>query len=209
MMPTFARHRRNGLRRALKHLAAGIAASIGLAAALLSLAAWMGERKAQRFVEVRVVPVPYARDGAALRLGKSLYESHGCAECHGADGRGRVVADEPDGLFVRAPSITAHSGSAVAGYTEADWVRAIRHGVDRHGRALLMMPSEAYNRLDDADFAALVAHVRSLPAAPGETASIRLPFIARALYGMGAKQDAAAKIDHRLPPTPTRTAVPR
>lgn len=208
-MPTFAPHRRNGLRRALKYLAAGLAASIGLVAAALSLAVWMGERKAQRFVEVRVVPVPYTRDAAALRLGKSLYESRGCAECHGADGRGRVVTDEPGGLFVRAPNITPHAGGAVAGYTEADWVRAIRHGVDRHGRALLMMPSETYNRLDDADFAALVAHLRGLPAAEGEKASIRLPLLAKALYGVGATQDAAAKIDHRLPPTPPRAAVTR
>jgi mono/diheme cytochrome c family protein len=189
------------LRTGLKYLAAGAAASIGLGAAAFSLAVWMGEQKAQRFVQVRVVPVPYVRDAQALRLGKYLFESRGCGGCHGMQGRGLVMIDAPDGMLVRAPNITPHPASAVAGYTEGDWVRAIRHGVDRKGRALLVMPSQEYNRLNDGDFAALVAYVRSLPAAEGETALVRLPLLARALYGAGALQDAAGRIDHRLPPS--------
>lgn len=194
------------MRKPLKYLGAGLAASAGVAAGAFALAVWMGELKAQRFVEVRVVPVPYARDAAALRLGKALYEARGCAACHGADGRGRVVTDEPGGLYVRAPNITPHPASSVAGYSEADWVRAIRHGVDRAGRPLLQMPSEGYNRLNDADFAALVAYVRSLPAAEGETGVVRLPLLTKALYGIGAIDDSAGRIDHRLPPPAQRKA---
>lgn len=205
-MPTFPRSGADGLRKPLEYLVAGLAASIGVGAGAFSLAVWMGERKAQRFVEVRVVPVPYARDAAALELGKGLYESRGCAGCHGADGRGRVVADEPGGRYVRAPNITPHPTSSVAGYTEADWVRAIRHGVDRGGRPLLEMPSEEHSRLNDADFAALVAYTRSLPAAEGETGLVRLPLVTKALYGVGAIDDAAGKIDHRLPPAAGRSA---
>jgi mono/diheme cytochrome c family protein len=63
------------------------------------------------------------------------------------------------------------------------------------------MPSEDYNRLTDADFAALVAYVRSLPPVAGEAAELRLPLIVRALYGVGAVRDAAEKIDHRRPPS--------
>lgn len=194
------------MRKPLKYLGAGLAASIGVAAGAFSLAVWLGELKAQRFVEVRVVPVPYLRDAAALRVGKTLYQSRGCAECHGADGRGRVVIDEPDGHHVRAPNITSHSASAVAGYTEADWVRAIRHGVDRAGRPLLEMPSEIYSRMNDADFAALVAYARSLPAAEGEPGMVRLPLVRKALYGIGAIDDSAGRIDHRLPPAAKRAA---
>jgi cytochrome c553 len=42
--------------------------------------------------------------------------------------------------------------------------------------------------------------VRSLPPVPGTGAEVRLPLPARVLYGFGAIQDAAAKIDHALPP---------
>ena len=95
-----------------------------------------------------------------------------------------------------------------SGYGEGDWVRAIRHGVAPSGRALLVMPSDDYNRMTDPDFAALVAYVRSLPPVPGEPAEIRLPMIVKALYGLDVVKDAAEKIDHRKPPqAPVPVAV--
>ena len=191
--------------KAVKYLVAGIAAIALLGAALFAGAVWMGERKMQRVVEVRVVPVPFTREPAALRQGKYLFESRGCGECHGMDGRGRVMIDSPNGLHVRTPSIAPGPGSAVAGYAESDWVRAVRHGVDPKGRPLLIMPSDDYNRMNDGDFAALVAYARSLPPGAGEPATIRFPAFMKALFATGAIQDSAARIDHRRPPA---AAVP-
>ncbi len=147
-----------------------------------------------------MVPVPYAKDAAAVRHGKYLFESRGCSECHGSDGRGIVFIDNAQGLRVKSPNITRGPGGVVAAYGEGDWVRAIRHGVNPRGHALLIMPSEDYNRMSDEDFAALVAYVRSLPNVAGEGAEVRIPAIMKALYGVGVIKDASEKIDHRLPP---------
>ncbi len=179
-------------------LAASALLALGIAA--FAGAAWLGERKLERKVYVRVVPVPYAAGAAALKLGQYLYESRRCAECHGPDGAGRVIVDEPGGLFVKTPNITRGRGGVVATYTEADWVRTIRHGVSPQSRALVVMPSEDYNRLNDSDFAALVAHVRNLPPLAGEGAAFRLPAAMKALYGLGVIKDASEKIDHGKPP---------
>jgi cytochrome c553 len=179
-----------------------IAAILALAAGLFLAAVWWGERKTVRVVDVKVVPVPFARASPeVLKLGKYLFESRGCGECHGMDGAGKVVIDE-GGMYVRAPDITPAKTSMVANYTEGDWVRAIRHGVDPAGRALLIMPSEDYNRLNDADFAALVAYIRSLPAGRGTLGEVRFPMMVKALYGAGVVKDAADRIDHKLPPSP-------
>ena len=179
-----------------------IAAILALAAGLFLEAVWWGERKTVRVVDVKVVPVPFARASPeVLKLGKYLFESRGCGECHGMDGAGKVVIDE-GGMYVRAPDITPAKTSMVANYTEGDWVRAIRHGVDPAGRALLIMPSEDYNRLNDADFAALVAYIRSLPAGRGTLGEVRFPMMVKALYGAGVVKDAADRIDHKLPPSP-------
>src|SRR5690606_6470451 len=86
-----------------------------------------------------------------------------------------------------------------------DWVRTIRHGVSPQGRALMIMPSEDYNRFSDEDLGALIAYLRSLPAAPGQGAVVKLPLPVRVLYGVGAIQDAAARIDHTRAP---QAAVP-
>jgi len=55
--------------------------------------------------------------------------------------------------------------------------------------------------MTDADFAALVAYVRSLPPVPGTPAEFKLPLVVKALYGADFVKDAAEKIDHRRPPS--------
>jgi mono/diheme cytochrome c family protein len=189
------------LKKALKLAGALLALLAVLGAGAFAGMVWLGERKLARTVDVRVVPVPFAKNSAAVKLGKYLYESRGCGECHGPDGHGLAFINEPGGLYVKAPNITAGPGGVVGGYTEADWVRAVRHGVNPQGHALLAMPSEDYNRLNDGDFAALVAYARSLPPVAGDGAVFRLPLHVKALYGAGLVRDAAERIDHRAPPS--------
>lgn len=196
------------MKKFLKIAAVALAIVAATAAAAFLGAAWLGDRKLARTVDIRVVPVPYAKDAAALKLGKYLYESRGCAACHGADGRGIAFLDTPAGMYVKAPDITRGPGGVVSDYNEGDWVRAIRHGVNPKGHALLVMPSEDYSRMNDADFAALVAYTRSLAPVAGENATIRLPAMVRALYGLGVIRDAAEKIDHRKPPSQAVPAAP-
>jgi cytochrome c553 len=193
------------LKKALQIAGAFVALVVVLCAAAFGTLVWMGERKLARTVDIRVVPVPFAKGAQPAALGRYLYESRGCGECHGPDGHGLPFLEEPGGIYVKAPNITSGPGGVVSGYTEADWVRAIRHGVSPQRRALMVMPSEDYSRLNDTDFAALVAYVRTLPPVAGEAAVLRLPMLVKALYGVGIVKDAAEKIDHRAPPS---TGVP-
>lgn len=168
----------------------------------------LSERKANRVVTIDVSPVAYASGEVAIARGGYLFRSRGCSECHGVDGGGKVVIDDPNGLHVASPNITMGAGSAVSGYGEVDWVRAIRHGIDRDGHPLLIMPGEDYNRLTDEDLAAVVAYVRALPPIAGKPATVRFPLIVQALYAFGVVRDAAEKIDHGLPPSqPVPVAV--
>lgn len=175
----------------------GLAFLVGL---LIITGYILAEKRKGRSVSVEARPFELV-DGDAVRArGKYLFASRGCIDCHGHDGAGRMFLDTPDGLKVRGANLTPGAHSAVTGYRPEDWERAIRHGVAPSGRPLLIMPSEDYNRLTDADLAALVAHIRSLPAVAGEPALIDLPLIPTLAYGFGLLRDAAAKIDHALPP---------
>ncbi|AGW89087.1 cytochrome C [Ralstonia pickettii DTP0602] len=187
--------------RFLRVAALGLAGTAVVVAAVAYAAVWVGERKAARIVPVKVTPVAVREDAAAIAHGKYLYESRGCMECHGAGAGGKQVFDDPSGLSVRAPDLT-QGNPDIAGYRNVDWVRSIRHGVAPSGRPLLIMPSEDYNRLSDEDLGALVGYLRSLPPGMGAPADIRLPWMVRALYGVGVVRDAASKIDHSLPAQP-------
>jgi len=183
----------------LRRMLIGALSVLVLLAVAVAALVWNGERKRARTVELPALSSPALVDSAAAReRGQYLFASRGCADCHGADGAGRMFVDDPSGLRVKGPAI--HSGSSiVAGYSAADWDRIVRHGVKRDGRPALIMPSEDYNRFTDDDLAAVVAYTRSLKAAGGGAAIIELPLPVRALYGAGYMKDAAAKLDHALP----------
>jgi mono/diheme cytochrome c family protein len=190
----------------IKRLAIALGLLLVLAAAAVAFGSMQGERKRQRQVSVTVQPVAWATDAEGLARGNYLYRSRGCTDCHGVDGGGREFVNDGKGMRVSGPNIT--SGGPVAQYTAQDWVRVLRHGVKPNGQPAFIMPSEDYNRFTDADVAALVGYVRTLAPRPGGAAVVELPVLVKALYGLGAIQDAAEKIDHSLPPAqPVAAAV--
>src|SRR5687768_5610811 len=112
-----------------------------LAVALVFLGLQLAERRMARRVEVPVQPVALASDAVGLERGRYLFASRGCAECHGANGAGKVFAEDGKGLLLKGPNITTGAGGATARYRPEDWVRTIRHGVAPDGRPLRIMPS--------------------------------------------------------------------
>jgi len=185
------------MKRWIKWTAAAVGAVVVVVAGAGAAGWQLAERKMARKVEVAVKPVAYTTDAQALARGKYLFESRGCADCHGANGAGRVFVDDGS-LRIAGPNITP--AGVTAAYKPDDWVRTIRHGVKPGGQPTMIMPSEDYNRFTDQDLAALVAHVRSLPSVQGTAPAMKLPPPVRILYGFGAIKDAAEKIDHSLPP---------
>ncbi len=163
--------------------------------------AWFGsEAKKNRVIAVNVAPVAIAIDAEGIARGKYLYESRGCGDCHGRDGAGRIVIDDGSGFLVRAPNISSAVGTVATALGPLDWVRLLRHGVKPNGKPVLIMPSEDYARMTDADLGMLIGYVKTLPPVEGHVPEIRLPMVVRFLYASGAIRDAAEKIDHTLPP---------
>ena len=188
-------------KRWIRALGAGLVGLAALAAGVTGVGLFLAQQKMRRHVDVPVQPVAMRSDGAALERGRYLYASRGCVDCHGANGAGRLFLDDGNGLRIAGPNITTGPGGVVAGYRPEDWVLSIRHGVNPQGRPLMIMPSEDYNRLTDDDLASLIAYLRALPPTAGEGEVVELPLPVRALYGLGYIKDAAARIDHTLPPS--------
>lgn len=100
-----------------------------------------------------------------------------CAGCHAPDD------DEPmtgrDFLGEGAPPIGDFYSPNLTPVHLADWsdgevVRAIREGIHRSGRSLLIMPSQLLRNLSDEDVLAIVAYLRSLKAEGEEMPPNRL-----------------------------------
>lgn len=174
---------------------------VALGASTLVVGTQLGQRKMNRIVSVNVAALTLPTDAASIERGRYLYMSRGCTECHGVDGAGKDVVNDGKGMLVHAPNITPGPGNVVAKYDVTDWVRTLRHGVKPDGRPAIVMPSEDYARLTDADLGAMVAYLRQMPPASGTAAVLELPPLVKTLYAAGVVHDAAEVIDHTLPPS--------
>ena len=107
-----------------------------IVAIAIAATGWLqAERRMERRIDVKVAALALPTEAAAIERGRYLFNSRGCAECHGADGGGRKVIDN-GGLLVVAPHIGTGPGSVTEAYRVEDWVRAIRHGLRTDGRPL-------------------------------------------------------------------------
>ena len=132
-----------------------------------------------------------------------------CVDCHGPNLAGKVLIDDPVlGRFV-APNLTRGRGGVGSTFADAEFVRAIRHGVDPGGRQLLIMPSDDYNHFSDADLGAIVAYVRSIAAIDTALPSNEIRTVGRLLFAVGQLSlQPSAGIDHFAPrPLPPRAGV--
>lgn len=100
-------------------------------------------------------------DSASIARGAML--AVGCMNCHDRDLGGKVFFDEPEIGVLASSNLTRAKGSATESYTDEDFVRAIRHGLNKNGNPLMVMPSEAYCHFSDEDLGALIAYIKSLP----------------------------------------------
>jgi mono/diheme cytochrome c family protein len=169
---------------------------------LYSLGTW----KSSRTHTVQGQPVTVEVTDEVLARGEHIVRFvSGCADCHGADLGGNLFVDEPGFAKIYAPNLTTGQGGAASVYSDADWERALRKGIGHDGRALApMMPSEAVQHFSDADLAAVVAYIRSVPPVDSATAKPSYALIAKMLIGAGVlplSPDLVAKVK-RLEPSP-------
>ena len=120
-----------------------------------------------------------------------------CIECHGDNLEGDAAWID-DGVLgkIGTPNLTSGEGGVGAEYTDVDWVRSIRHGVNPDGQGLLIMPSIDYHKFTEADLASVIAYIKSLEPVNNDSHDISLT--GGRLFLLLARDDfvTARKIDH-------------
>lgn len=118
-------------------------------------------RKFDRTFTLTPAQVVIPTDSLSIERGRTL--SVGCRSCHGADLAGKVFFDDPNIGVLPSSNLTRAKGSQTENYTDEDFVRAIRHGLNKAGNPLMVMPSEALAHLSDHDLGCLIAFLKTLP----------------------------------------------
>ncbi|MGX5818622.1 c-type cytochrome [Chitinophaga lutea] len=112
-------------------------------------------------VEVRMLSIP--SDSASVAEGAHIYAIKGCGDCHGKDLSGKIFVNDPMVGVISGTNLTSGKGGRPAGYSDKDWLMALRHGLRPTGKPLLIMPSYEYYKMSDHDVAHLVAYLKSVP----------------------------------------------
>lgn len=144
-----------------------------------------GSSAVSKSYEAPVETISIPSDSAGLALGEYIVRSHACQDCHGADLSGTVMIDEPP-FMVSASNLTSGAGGIGATYTDADWIRTIRHGVKPSGEGTWVMPSEAYYYLNDAELGALISYLKQIPAVDNPLPGTEIRPMGRVIAGLDA-----------------------
>jgi mono/diheme cytochrome c family protein len=159
------------------------------------------ERKLRRTYDTSVDSVRVPTDAASIARGEHLVRNViNCTLCHGDDLGGAVYSNSPAIGTVAGPNLTRGKGGIGADYTDMDYVRAIRRGVRRDGRSLIVMPSEVFTHLSQEDLGAVIAFLKQVPPVDRDVPKSGFGPMGRALLAAGKMNILVAGKTPRITP---------
>ncbi len=172
----------------------GIIFVVGIAASISTT------NRLQKPYDISSEHVEIPTDNASIEEGKRLASIY-CIECHDQNLAGKNYSDDPSVVFLDTANLTAGEGGVGSFYTNEDWVRAIRHGVNPDGRALFVMPSQYFYNFSDEDLGQIIAYLKSAPSENRTAQETTYGFLGKVLIGLGLFEDviSAEVIDHDGP----------
>ena len=188
------------MKKVLKRIGIMFGGLIGVIILAILGLSFSANARLNRIYQVQAEAVTIPTDSASIEEGKRLASFY-CAGCHGEDLSGTDFFNDPALAVVDAPNLTAGNGGVRSLYNDTDWVLAIRHGVDPHGKPLFVMPSKDFYYLSDEDLGQLISYLKSLPPVDNDANDYSFSFVGRALLGLGIFGDVlnAETIEHTDP----------
>lgn len=132
--------------------------------------------------DVKIVATPE-------RLARGEKFAKVCAGCHSPDGKPPLVGrnflegDAPPAGTLYAANLTP--AGEIKDWSDGEVIRAIREGLHKSGRTLIIMPSESFRNLSDDDVHSIVAYLRAQPPAGENRPATKLNVVGAALIGAG------------------------
>lgn len=168
----------------------------------------VGSVQLNRRFDNPVADIKVAGTTAQIARGERL--AHTCASCHGPDGKLPLAGIDFGARFSLPPIGTLYApnltpGGNIDGWSDGEVMRAIREGIDKEGRSLLIMPAGTYQHLSDDDAQAIVAYLRSQPSTGEPTPDSKITVLGAIfnyLFKFQTAQPPVANVAAPQPGTP-------
>ena len=146
---------------------------------------WRSAALLAKTYDVKVPEVTIPTDDASIARGRHLVEKVSlCVECHDKDLGGKIFADDTAFGRLAASNLTRGRGGIGTRYKDADYVRALVHGIKPDRHTVLFMPSADY-KYTEADLVSIIAYLKSLPPVDRELPTPSIGPMARTLSVFG------------------------
>src|SRR5215208_1132021 len=126
---------------------------------------------ARSYPNIPVATINIPNDPEAIERGRHIATIWACTKCHEDDLSGKLISNDPFSGTIPASNLTSGSGGIASSYNDADWIRAIRHGVKPNGRAEILMND--YSAMSDQDLGALMAYLKQIPPVDSDQPEMR------------------------------------
>ena len=185
-----------------------LAAMGTLVLALVAILALVGVYRFERPPSVPAATQPVSASPERLARGQHL--ANLCTTCHSTtnqlplDGGNQNFLGPLATLY--APNLTP--AGPLAEWSDGDIARAVRDGVARDGRSLLIMPADTFHAMSDQDAQSVVAYLRSQPPVVHDTPQTELHLLGAILGAFGALPMTAQAPTTTPAVAPPRAATP-
>jgi len=145
----------------------------------------VGNARLNKTYDVPSSDLTIPTDAASITRGQHIAETL-CEGCHSPDlsGINNWFAGGSLGTIDSA-NLTSGNGGVGQTFTDEDFVRAIRHGIDPNGKPTFMPAVVSTAHLSDDDLAAVIAYVKSVPPVDHITYGKQFTPLAKILFATG------------------------
>ncbi|HLO29010.1 MAG TPA: c-type cytochrome [Anaerolineales bacterium] len=173
------------MRKVFKWIGIVLGSLVGLIVVSAVVLYLMGNVRLNKKYEVAPSDITLPADAASLEYGKHRAETL-CEGCHGADLSGvEGWFNAPPIGTIDSANLTSGKGGVGAEFTTEDYVRAIRHGIDREGKPIFMTAVVSTAHLSDEDLGAIIAYLKTIPAVDHQLKPRHFTPMARILLSVG------------------------
>lgn len=155
------------------------------------------EKLNRSFPNIAVETVKIPDDPDAVAHGRHVAIIWGCIKCHGGNLGGTLLGDDPFLGTIAASNLTLGKGGIANVYTDADWIRAIRHGVKPNSRGEIFMYD--YSTMSDRDLGDLIAYLKQTPPVDADYSPTSFGPLVAIARAVGLFTPMAEKMDHTAP----------